>query len=66
MNSTSENTEQSDAMNGSSNFIVQVFDEIGKHTLTAVRVRVPNNILASVYMIVEIEDLKNKANYGIT
>ena len=56
MNSTSENTEQADAMNGASDFIVQVFGEIGKHTRTAVGVSVPHNIAASVYMIVEIED----------
>ncbi len=56
VNSTSENTEQADAMNGASDFIVQVFGEIGKHTRTAVGVSVPHNIAASVYMIVEIED----------
>ena len=56
VNSTSENTEQADAMNGASDFIVQVFGEIGKHTRTAVGVSVPHNIAASVYMIVEIID----------
>ena len=56
VNSTSENTEQADAMNGASDFMVQVFGEIGKHTRTAVGVSVPHNIAASVYMIVEIED----------
>ena len=56
VNSTSENTEQADAMNGASDFIVEVFGEIGKHTRTAVGVSVPHNIAASVYMIVEIED----------
>ena len=56
VNSTSENTEQADAMNGASDFIVQVFGEIGKHTRTAVGVSVPHNIAASVYMIVEIQD----------
>ena len=56
VNSTSENTEQADAMNGASDFIVKVFGEIGKHTRTAVGVSVPHNIAASVYMIVEIED----------
>jgi len=56
VNSTSENTEQADAMNGASDFIVQVFGEIGKHTRTAVGVSVPHNIAASVYMVVEIND----------
>ena len=56
VNSTSENTEQADAMNGASDFIVEVFGEIGKHTRTAVGVSVPHNIAASVYMIVEIKD----------
>jgi enamine deaminase RidA (YjgF/YER057c/UK114 family) len=56
VNSTSENTEQADAMNGASDFVVEVIGEIGKHTRTAVGVSVPHNIAASVYMIVEIED----------
>jgi len=56
VNSTSENTEQADAMNGASDFVVEVFGEIGKHTRTAVGVSVPHNIAASVYMVVEIED----------
>lgn len=56
VNSTPENTEQAAAMNGASDFIVDVFGEIGKHTRTAVGVSVPHNIAASVYMIVEIED----------
>jgi len=56
VNSTSENTEQADAMNGASDFVVEVFGEIGKHTRTAVGVSVPYNIAASVYMVVEIED----------
>jgi hypothetical protein len=56
VNSTSENTDQADAMNGASDFIVQAFGEIGKHTRTTVGVSVPNNIAASVYMIVEIDD----------
>lgn len=55
VNSTSENTEQADAMNGASDFVVEVFGEIGKHTRTAVGVSVPHNIAASVYMIVEVE-----------
>ncbi|MDF9800125.1 enamine deaminase RidA (YjgF/YER057c/UK114 family) [Catalinimonas alkaloidigena] len=56
VNSTSDNTEQADAMNGASDLIVQVFGEIGKHTRTAVGVSVPHNIAASVYMVVEIND----------
>ena len=54
VNSTQENTEQADAMNGASYFLVEVFGEIGKHTRTAVGVSVPHNFAASVYMIVEI------------
>lgn|SRR5690606_467272 len=54
VNSTQENTEQADAMNGASDFLVEVFGEIGKHTRTAVGVSVPHNFAASVYMIVEI------------
>jgi len=56
VNSTQENTEQADAMNGASDFMVEVFGEVGRHTRTAVGVSVPHNIAASVYMIVEVED----------
>ena len=56
VNSTSENTEQADAMNGASDFIVEVFGEIGKHTRTAVGVSVPHNIAASVYMVAEVKE----------
>jgi len=56
VNSTSENTEQADAMNGASDFIVDVFGDIGKHTRTAVGVSVPHNIAASVYMVAEIKE----------
>jgi len=56
VNSTSENTEQADAMNGASDFMVEVFGEIGKHTRTAVGVSVPHNIAASVYMVVEVKN----------
>ena len=56
VNSTPENTEQADAMNGASDFVVDVFGEIGKHTRTAVGVSIPHNFAASVYMVVEIED----------
>lgn len=56
VNSTPENTEQANAMNGASDFVVEVFGEIGQHTRTAVGVCVPFNFAASVYMIVEIEE----------
>ena len=56
VNSTPENTEQANAMNGASDFVVEVFGEPGRHTRTAVGVAVPHNFAASVYMIVEIED----------
>ena len=56
VNSTPENTEQADAMNGASDFIVKVFGEIGRHTRTAVGVSVPHNFAASVYMIVEVKE----------
>ena len=56
VNSTPESTEQAIAMNGASDFVVEVFGEIGKHTRTAIGVSVPYNFAASVYMIVEIED----------
>jgi len=56
INSTPENGEQADAMNGASDFIVEVFGEAGKHTRTEVGVIVPHNTPASVYMVVEIED----------
>lgn len=56
VNSTSENIEQADAMNGASDFVVEVFGDIGRHTRTAVGVHVPHNIAASVYMVVEVEN----------
>jgi enamine deaminase RidA (YjgF/YER057c/UK114 family) len=56
VNATPENTEQADAMNGASDFIVEVFGEIGRHTRTAVSVGVPHNFVASIYIIVEVED----------
>lgn len=56
VNSTPDNTEQASAMNGASDFVVEVFGEIGKHTRTSIGVGVPQNFAASVYMIVEIED----------
>lgn len=56
VNSTPENTEQADGVNGASDLIVAFFGGIGRHTRTAVDVFIPENIAASVYMIVEIED----------
>ncbi len=56
VNSTQENTQQADAMNGASDFVVEVFGEMGRHTRTAVGVSVPYNFAASVYMIVEVND----------
>lgn len=56
VNSTSENTEQADAIYSASDFVVEVYREIGKHTRTAVGVCVPHNIATSVYKIVEIQD----------
>lgn len=56
VNTTPDNTEQADAMNGASDFVVEVFGEIGRHTRTAVGVSIPHNFAASVYMIVEVEE----------
>ena len=56
VNSTSDCEEQAKAMNGASDFVVEVFGEAGKHTRTAVGVAsLPMGFAASVYMIVEIE-----------
>jgi enamine deaminase RidA (YjgF/YER057c/UK114 family) len=56
VNSTLDCTEQAKAMNGASDFVVEVFGEAGKHTRTAVGVAsLPMNFAASVYMIVEVE-----------
>ncbi len=55
VNSTSDCEDQAKAMNGASDFVVDVFGEAGKHTRTAVGVTVPMNFAASVYMIVEVE-----------
>jgi enamine deaminase RidA (YjgF/YER057c/UK114 family) len=55
VNSTLDCTEQAKAMNGASDFVVEVFGEAGKHTRTAVGVAsLPMNFAASVYMIVEV------------
>ncbi len=56
VNSTSDCEEQAKAMNGASDFVVEVFGEVGKHTRTAVGVAsLPMGFAASVYMIVEVE-----------
>ena len=56
INSTSDCEVQAKAMNGASDFVVEVFGEAGKHTRTAVGVAsLPMGFAASVYMIVELE-----------
>ncbi len=56
VNSTLDNEDQAKAMNGASDFIVEVFGEAGKHTRTAIGVAsLPMGFAASVYMIVEVE-----------
>ena len=56
VNSTSDCEDQAKAMNGASDFIVEVFGEAGRHTRTAVGVAsLPMGFAASVYMIVEVE-----------
>ena len=52
VNTTQENTYQVDAMNGASDFVAEVFGEIGKHIWTEVGVSIPYNFATSVYMIV--------------
>ncbi len=56
VNSTSENLKQTNAMNDTSDFIVEVFGEIRKHTRAASGVSVPHHFAVSVYVIVEIEN----------
>lgn len=56
VNSTADCEEQAYAMNGASDFVVEVFGDVGKHTRTAVGVAsLPMGFAASVYMIVEVE-----------
>jgi enamine deaminase RidA (YjgF/YER057c/UK114 family) len=56
INSTLECTDQAAAMNGASDFIVEVFGEAGKHIRTSAGVAsLPMGFSASVYMIVEAE-----------
>jgi enamine deaminase RidA (YjgF/YER057c/UK114 family) len=54
INSTLDCTEQAAAMNGASDFLVDVFGEAGKHVRTSAGVAsLPMGFAASVYMIVE-------------
>jgi enamine deaminase RidA (YjgF/YER057c/UK114 family) len=56
VNSTSDCEDQAKAMNGASDFVVEVFGEAGKHIRTAVGVAsLPMGFAASVYMIVEVQ-----------
>jgi len=56
INSTLACTDQAAAMNGASDFVVEVFGEGGKHVRTSVGVAsLPMGFAASVYMIVEVE-----------
>jgi enamine deaminase RidA (YjgF/YER057c/UK114 family) len=56
VNSTSDCEDQAKAMNGASDFVVEVFGEAGRHTRTAVGVAsLPMGFAASVYMIAEVE-----------
>ena len=56
INSTLDCVDQAKAMNGASDFVVEVFGDVGKHTRTAVGVAsLPMGFAASVYMIVELE-----------
>ena len=56
VNSTSDCEDQAKAMNGASDFVVEVFGEAGRHTRTAVGVAsLPMGFAASVYMIVEVQ-----------
>jgi enamine deaminase RidA (YjgF/YER057c/UK114 family) len=56
INSTLACTDQAAAMNGASDFLVEVFGEAGKHVRTSAGVAsLPMGFAASVYMIVEAE-----------
>ena len=56
VNSGPDFTGHASAMNGASDFVVEVFGEPGKHVRTAVGVAgLPMAFAASVYMIVEVE-----------
>ena len=56
INSTLECTDQAAAMNGASDFVVEVFGEAGKHIRTSAGVAsLPMGFAASVHMIVDAE-----------
>ena len=56
INSTLTCTDQAAAMNGASDFVVEIFGEAGKHIRTSAGVAgLPMGFAASVYMIVEAE-----------
>ena len=55
VNSTQEFQGQAAAMNGASDFLVEVFGAAGKHTRTAVGVSLPQEYAASVYLIAAVE-----------
>ncbi|HEY6259637.1 MAG TPA: RidA family protein [Xanthobacteraceae bacterium] len=56
INSTQASGDQAAAMNGASDFVVEVFGDAGKHVRTSAGVAsLPMGFAASVYMIVEVE-----------
>jgi enamine deaminase RidA (YjgF/YER057c/UK114 family) len=56
INRTLECTDQAAAMNGASDFVVEVFGDAGKHVRTSAGVAsLPMGFAASVYMVVEVE-----------
>ena len=56
VNSTLECVDQAAAMNGASDFVVEIFGDAGRHVRTAAGVAsFPMGFAASVYMIVEVE-----------
>jgi hypothetical protein len=53
---TPECTDEAAAMNGASDFVVEVFGEPGRHIRTSAGVAsLPTGFAALVYMIVEVE-----------
>ena len=56
VNSTLDCGDQALAMNGASDFVVDIFGDVGRHVRTAAGVAsLPMGFAASVYMIVEVE-----------
>jgi enamine deaminase RidA (YjgF/YER057c/UK114 family) len=56
VNSTLDCVDQAAAMNGASDFVVEIFGDAGRHVRTAAGVAsLPMGFAASVYMIVEAE-----------